>query len=132
MTFGQVIEDSKINIFFQESCRKWGRETTSRPLSVFQKSFIWGKGKWSAAYYQYISIVHSFAYNKNKLYKTLEYSSKEMLDFDFWEKGLGIVSPPHFVYDFAGKMFLVLISMRHYLIILLREILFNMCIAIVC
>ena len=28
------------NIFLQKSCRKWGRETTSRPLFVFLKTFI--------------------------------------------------------------------------------------------
>ena len=26
-----------------------------------------------------------------------------MLNFDFFKKGLGIVSPPHFVYDFSRK-----------------------------
>ena len=26
-----------------------------------------------------------------------------MPNFDFLEKGLGIVSPPHFVYDFSTK-----------------------------
>ena len=31
-----------------------------------------------------------------------------MLNFEFLEKGLGIVSPPHFVYDFSSKMFLML------------------------
>ena len=29
--------------------------------------------------------------------------------FDFSEKGVGIVSPPHFVYDFSRKIFLSLI-----------------------
>ena len=29
-----------------------------------------------------------------------------MLNFSFLEKGLGIVSPPHFVYDFSRKMVL--------------------------
>ena len=28
-----------------------------------------------------------------------------MLNFDFLEKDQGIVSLPHFVYDFSGKMF---------------------------
>ena len=28
-----------------------------------------------------------------------------MLNFDFLEKGLGIVSLPHFVYDFSKKCF---------------------------
>ena len=36
----------------------------------------------------------------NKLYKTLEYWYRDMLKFDFLEKGLGIVSPSHFLYDF--------------------------------
>ena len=29
-----------------------------------------------------------------------------MLKLDFLDKGLGIVSPAHFVYDFSTKMFL--------------------------
>ena len=28
-----------------------------------------------------------------------------MLNFDFLEKGQGVGSPPHFVYDFSRKMF---------------------------
>ena len=31
-----------------------------------------------------------------------------MLNFDFLDKGLGTVSPAHFVYDFSKKMFLML------------------------
>ena len=31
-----------------------------------------------------------------------------MLNFDFSGKGLVIVSSPHFMYDFSGKMFIVL------------------------
>ena len=31
-----------------------------------------------------------------------------MFNIDFLGKGLGIVSPPHFVYDFSKKMFLML------------------------
>ena len=34
-----------------------------------------------------------------------------MLNFDFLEKGLGIVSAPHFVYVFLRKMFLMLHSL---------------------
>ena len=47
--FGQVIKYNKRNIFLRKSCGKWGRETSSRPLFVFQKRFISGKSKWSAA-----------------------------------------------------------------------------------
>ena len=35
---GQVIEYNKRNIFPQKSCRKWGRETSSRPLLSFKKA----------------------------------------------------------------------------------------------
>ena len=31
-----------------------------------------------------------------------------MLNMDFLEKGAGIVSPPHFVYDFSRKTFFML------------------------
>ena len=32
MKFGQQIEYNKRNIFYQKLCRKWGKETSSRPL----------------------------------------------------------------------------------------------------
>ena len=67
--------------------------------------------------------------------KTLNYWSRDMLKFDFPEKGLGIVFPPHFVYDFSRKIFLMLYSINWPNFIvwlpLLLEILGNMCIAIV-
>ena len=58
-----------------------------------------------------------------------------MLKFDFLDKGLGIVSPAHFVYDFSTKIFLMLNSINWpnfipWLPLLLR-ILGNVCIAIV-
>ena len=47
MELGQLIEYNKINIFLQKLCRKWGRETSSRPLFIFWKCLIWGESKWS-------------------------------------------------------------------------------------
>ena len=35
-----------------------------------------------------------------------------MLKFNFLEKSLGLVSPPHFAYDFSRKMFLMLHSIH--------------------
>ena len=35
-----------------------------------------------------------------------------MLNFDILDKGLGIVSPAHVVYDFSAKMFLMLYSIN--------------------
>ena len=59
-----------------------------------------------------------------------------MFNFDFLEKGLGIVSPPHFVYYFPRKMFIILYSINWPNLIvslpLLLEILSNICTAIVC
>ena len=37
--FDQVVEYNKRNIFFRKSCRNWIRETSSRPLFVFQEGF---------------------------------------------------------------------------------------------
>ena len=59
-----------------------------------------------------------------------------MLYFNVLEKGLGIISPPQFVYHFTRNMFLLLYSINLpnfvFLLPLLLEILNNMCIAIVC
>ena len=37
------------------------------------------------------------------MFKTLDYLSRDMLNFEFLEKGLGIISPSHFMYDFSKK-----------------------------
>ena len=59
-----------------------------------------------------------------------------MLNFDILDKGLGMVSPAHFVYDFSMKMFLMLYSINRPNLTawfpLLLEILGNICIAIAC
>ena len=59
-----------------------------------------------------------------------------MLNFDFLDKGMGIVSPAHFMYDLSTKIFLMLSSINWPNLIvwlpLLLEILCNVCIAIVC
>ena len=39
-------------------------------------------------------------FRENKVYETLYYGSIVMLDFDFLEKGLGVVSLSHFENDF--------------------------------
>ena len=42
-------------------------------------------------------------------FKTID---PEILNFDFLEKGLEIVSLPHFVYGFSTEMFLMLFSIN--------------------
>ena len=129
--FGQVIEDYRINIFLQKSCWKWARKTSSRPLFVFQKSFIWGKSKWL------ISIALNLIYNRNKLYKNLNYWSRDMLNFDFLEKGSwNTTFCVRFVYYFSRKMFFMLHSINwpNFIawLLLVFEILVNICIANIC
>ena len=76
------------------------------------------------------------AINKKKLCNTLDYWFRDMPNFNFPGKGLGLVSPSHFVYNFSRKMFLMLHSTNWANFIvwlpLLLEILGNMCITIVC
>ena len=45
------------------------------------------------------------AYNENKLHKTLGYWSRDTLNFDFLEKGMGIVSPHILHMAFQEKCF---------------------------
>ena len=35
MKFGQLIEYNEINIFLQKLYRKWGRETSPKPIFIF-------------------------------------------------------------------------------------------------
>ena len=53
-------------------------------------------------------IALNFPSNKNKLHKALDYCSRDTLNFNFSKKGLGLISQPHFVYDFSKKIFLML------------------------
>ena len=129
--FGHLIEYNKRNIFLQNLCGKWSRETSYRHLFTFQKSLIWGKRKWSVGLVSICFNSPLLAYNKRKLYKTLDYWSRDMLYFDFSEKGLGLVSPSYFAYDISRKMFLMLQSIHRpnfiFWLPLLLEILGNMC-----
>ena len=65
----------------------------------------------------------------------LDYWSKKMFNFDLLEKRLGIVFPPHIVYDFSREMFVMLYSSNwpNFIVwlALLLEILGDMCIAII-
>ena len=125
MKFGQLIEYKNRNAFLQKSCRKWDRETGSRPLFIF-----------SAAWFQYNLIALNFTYNKSKPYKSLDYWSRDMVNYDFLEKSLGIGFLTHFLHDFSRKIFLILFSINWLNFIewlpLLLEILDIMWITIFC
>ena len=109
MKFGQL---TRHIFFFQKLCKKCDTETSSRPLFVFWKSFIL---RWKQVVCSLVSISFEnpqLGMQKNKLCKNLSYGSRDMLKFDFLEKDLGIVSSPHFVYDFSRKMFFTLCSIN--------------------
>ena len=90
----------------------------------------------SAAWFHYFSIAFKLTDNWNKLFKTLHYWSRDMLNFHFLNKSLGIMSPAHFVYDFLTKVYLMLYSINWPNLIawlsLLLKILGKTCIVIVC
>ena len=66
------------------------------------------------------------------MYKTIDYWSRAMLNFNFLESSLGIVPPPYFVYGLLTKVFLMFTwSNLIVCLFLFLEILANMCIAIV-
>ena len=48
------------------------------------------------------------------MYTTLDYWSRDMPNFNFPEKGLGLVCPPHFADDFSRKLFLIF---SHYILL---------------
>ena len=135
MKLGQLIKYNKRNIFLQNLCRKWGRETSSWPLFIFKKCVTWLKNKWALAYFQCISIALNLAYDK-KMCKTVDHWSRDIFNFNFPEKGLGLVSQPYFVDDSSRKMFLMLYSVNWPCFVVwlpyLLEILGNMCITIIC
>ena len=135
MKFAKVIEYNMRNILLKKSCGKCGKEKSFEPLLVFKIALYDVKASGLLISFN-ISIVLNLGYNKNKLYKTLDYWSWDILNFDFFEKSKGIVFPPHFVYDFPRKIFLMPYSTNWPTFIvwlpLLLKILVNVCIPIVC
>ena len=57
-------------------------------------------------------IAVNLAYSNNQLCETLHCLYRDILNFDFLGKGLGIVSQLHFVYVFSRKVFLMLHSIN--------------------
>ena len=103
-TIGQLIECNVRNIFLQKSCRKQSSETSSRPLSVFSKSFIRDKIKWSTPQFQYI---FGSPRIEHKKFQTVDLEICSILIFQRKVLGLELGPTPHFLYDFSGKLFLM-------------------------
>ena len=86
---------------------KWWK--FQRNWRTFIDSLTWPWLEWTirekqVVCFHYVSIALKLAYSRNKLFKTLPYWSRDILNFEFLDKGLGIVSPAHFVYDFPTRI----------------------------
>ena len=68
MKFGQLIEYNVRYTFLQKSGRKWGWETSSRPLVFFKKKLV---------------ALDFHIKCKNKLYENVNCWPRDMLNFDF-------------------------------------------------
>ena len=119
MKFGQLIEYNKINIFLQKSSRKKAWRLVPDLLLFFKK------------------VLYVVKASKNKLHKALDYYwSRDMLNFDFLEKGLGIIFQYILcIWFFKKNIFHVIFYWLTKIIVLLSlllGILGNKCIGIVC
>ena len=132
MKFGQLIEYNVKNFFLLKWKKKWGKETSSRLLLIFLKKALY-KVKASN---QCLSInifgwSSTWTYNKSKLYKISYCWCRDMLNFDFLDKDVGLVSPTHFGYGRSIIIFLTLFSItwQNFIVWLpiLLPILGNMC-----
>ena len=87
----------------------------------------------SAAYFQYISIAFNLAYNNNKLYKTLDYWSRDILNFNFLEKSGNSFFTTPCLWFFKKNVSHIIFSLQtkfHCWIAIAMGILDNMCIEI--
>ena len=123
MKFSQLVKCTR-HIFLQNLRRKWGRETSSRPLKK-----LYMKYKWEVC--TLVSI--NLDYNKNKLYKTLDCWSRDMPNFAFLEKNPLLEKDLENILltIFQEKYFSCSINWPNFNVWLplLLEILGNMCIA---
>ena len=87
MEFGQLMKNNKGNIFTEKLCKKWGRKTSF--ILRFQENLYMRWKEVARAWFQYFLIALNLAYNKNKLYKTVDYWLKDILNFDFFRKWSG-------------------------------------------
>ena len=89
MKFGQAKNTTREILFFKlhTENNELGRLEfqTLFFLKKKKKAFLRGRSKWSAAWFQCISIALNLAYNQNKPHKFLDYLSRDILHFDLLE-----------------------------------------------
>ena len=135
LKFGQLIESNIGNIFLEKSYTKCGRQTSPRPFSEkFKLSNLWINSlKFYTVCFDCTPCWGPSKYIETKLQTICFY---HILGFLKKSRGMELVFLPHFLYNFWRKILLLLYSMNLPSFIawlpLLREILGNMCIAIIC
>ena len=73
MKFGQLIEQNT-KYFPTKIMQNMSQgDQFQNSFCFFKETFKLGKSKWSAVYFYYTSLDLNLSYNKNKLYKTLDY-----------------------------------------------------------
>ena len=135
MKFGQIIEYNKINTFLQKTYRKWDRKTSSRPLSFFKKSLVWGKTKRCVAWFRQTSIARNLAYNKANCKKCYIIILEIWPVLIFRKRSRNSFSAIFCVWFFKKNVLMLYsINCQNSIVwlTLLIKILRNMCIAIVC
>ena len=141
MKFCQSVENPREISFFKNYAAKEAGKLVPVCFLFFLKTLYYVKASGlckskSPAWFHYVLVALKLAYNRNKLFKTLHYWSRDELNFDILDKGLGIVSLVHFLYDFSTEMFPMVCYINwpnfNAWLPLLIEILGNMCTVIVC
>ena len=131
--FGQLIEHNMKNIFLEKSYAKCGGETIPSPFSKKSKLRI-SLDQQPKNLFSLCTKLRTIAVYWNQTADHLLFPNIKF----FWKtkRGLELVSLSRFLYDFGSEIFLLLRSMTWSIFIvwllLLRELLGNMCIVIVC
>ena len=105
MKFGHLIKYNKRNLFFffKNHVETGAQRLVPDPFPFFKNALYEVKASSLQLSFN-IFLQHSTQHTVN--INCIKLSIQRLLNFEFLEKGLGIVAPPHFVYDFSTKMFL--------------------------
>ena len=133
MKSGQLINIKlKIMHFKNHAENESGRLVQAYFSYVFEKIFIWSKCNWLVNFGK-PRLGHTI---NNKHFKASDYWSRDMLNFAFFKKCLGLVTPPYLRILFQQKLFFHVIFFNWLNFIvwwpLLLEILSKMYILIIC
>ena len=109
----QTMKFVQLEIFlFKNHAENETRELVPDLFLFFKKAIYKVKANGLHLSFTILRYSSTWTYNKSKRHETLKCWSGDMFNFDFLENCLGLISLPHFVNDFARKMFLILRSIN--------------------